>query len=261
MKTRVAIVGVSGTMGRLVSGLVEQSGEYDLVAGLNSKSDLSEMLGAEIVIDLTLPGVSQSVVDFAVDHGLRVLVGTSGWSQNRIDALAARIAGQDEIGVVIIPHFSMGSVIATGLSVLVARFFDSIEIVETHQTGKVDSPSGTAVRTAELIGRARAEIGPVSAPHTDQRARGQQVSSIPVHSLRLEGMLARQDVFFGGAGETLTISHNTLSAASYERGVLLALAATRTAVGVTVGLDQIIDLGLGAADQPGATAATDEASA
>ncbi|HSP51265.1 MAG TPA: 4-hydroxy-tetrahydrodipicolinate reductase [Cryobacterium sp.] len=255
MKTRVAIVGVSGTMGRLVSGLVEQSEEFELVAGLNSKSDLSEMLGAEIVIDLTLPGVSQSVVDFAVDHGLRVLVGTSGWSQNRIDALSARLAGQNEIGVVIIPNFSMGSVIATGLAVLVARYFDSIEIVEAHRAGKVDSPSGTAVRTAEMIGRARAEIGPVSAPHTDQRARGQQVSSIPVHSLRLDGMLAHQDVFFGGAGETLTISHNTLSAASYERGILLALAATRTAVGVTVGLDQIIDLGLGGTAADSHTAA------
>ncbi|TFD26805.1 4-hydroxy-tetrahydrodipicolinate reductase [Cryobacterium cryoconiti] len=244
MKTRVAIVGVTGTMGRLVSRLVEESGDYDLVAGLNSRSELSEMLGAEVVIDLTLPGVSQSVVDFAVDHGLRVLVGTSGWSQVRIDALASRLAGRDDLGVVIIPNFSIGSVIATGLAVQVARFFDSIEIVEAHQAGKVDSPSGTAVRTAELIGRARAEIGPVSAPHIDQRARGQQVSSIPVHSLRLDGLLARQDVIFGGAGETLTISHNTLSAASYERGILLALAAARTAVGVTVGLDQIVDLSL-----------------
>ena len=247
MKTRVAIVGVSGTMGRLVSGLVEQSEEYELVAGLNSKSDLSEMLGAEIVIDLTLPGVSQSVVDFAVDHGLRVLVGTSGWSQNRIDALAARIAGQDEIGVVIIPNFSIGSVLGSAFAAQAARFFDSIEIVEAHQAGKVDSPSGTAVRTAELIGRARAGLGPVSAPHTDQRARGQQVASVPVHSLRLDGLLARQDVFLGGPGETLTISHNTLSAEAYERGILLALAATRTARGVTVGLDRIVDLGLGEA--------------
>jgi 4-hydroxy-tetrahydrodipicolinate reductase len=263
MTTRVAIVGVTGTMGRLVSGLVEATEGFELVAGLSSKSDLSEMLGADVVIDLTLPRVSQSVVDFAVDHGLRVLVGTSGWSQNRIDALANRIAGRDDAGVVIIPNFSIGSVIATALSAMAARYFDSIEIVEAHQAGKVDSPSGTAVRTAELIGRARAELGPVSAPHTDQRARGQQVSSIPVHSLRLEGMLARQDVIFGGAGETLTISHNTLSAAAYERGILLALAATREARGVTVGLDQIIDLGLGekAADpgpaDPGPDSETD----
>ncbi|TFC97809.1 MULTISPECIES: 4-hydroxy-tetrahydrodipicolinate reductase [Cryobacterium] len=260
MKTRVAIVGVTGTMGRLVSRLVEESDDYELVAGLNSRSDLSEMLGAEVVIDLTLPGVSQSVVDFAVDHGLRVLVGTSGWSQSRIDALATRVVGRDDLGVVIIPNFSIGSVIATGLAVQVALVFDSIEIIEAHQAGKVDSPSGTAVRTAELIGRARAEIGPVSAPHIDQRARGQQVSSIPVHSLRLDGMLARQDVIFGGAGETLTISHNTLSAASYERGILLALAAARTAVGVTVGLDQIIDLGLSGSEASGSEASGSEAS-
>jgi 4-hydroxy-tetrahydrodipicolinate reductase len=228
-------------MGRLVSALIEKTDGYDLVARLDSSSALSDMLGADVAVDLTVPGVSQSVVDFAVDHGLRVLVGTSGWSQERIDALGHRLAGRDDAGVVIIPNFSA----------LAARFFDSIEIVEAHHATKVDSPSGTAVRTAELIGRARAGLGPVSAPHTDQRARGQQVSSVPVHSLRLEGMMARQDVFFGGAGETLTISHNTLSSAAYERGILLALAATRTARGVTVGLDRIVDLGLGDADPAG----------
>ncbi|TFC00864.1 4-hydroxy-tetrahydrodipicolinate reductase [Cryobacterium mannosilyticum] len=250
MTTRVAIVGVTGTMGRLVAALVEKTDGYDLVAGLNSASDLAEMLGADVVIDLTVPRASQGVVDFAVDHGLRVLVGTSGWSQERIDALARRIAGRDDTGVVIIPNFSIGSVIGTALSAMVARFFDSIEIVEAHQAGKVDSPSGTAVRTAELIGRARAGLGPVSAPHIDQRARGQQVSSVPVHSLRLEGLLARQDVIFGGTGETLTISHNTLSAAAYERGILLALAAAVSARGVTVGLDQVVDLGLGEPVRP-----------
>ena len=245
MTTRVAIVGVTGTMGRLISKLVDRTEGYRLHAGLDSRSPLSDMLGADVVVDVTLPGVSQSVVDFAVDNGIRVLVGTSGWSQERIDALARRIAGRDDTGVVIIPNFSIGSVIGTALSAMVARFFDSIEIVEAHQAAKVDSPSGTAVRTAELIGKARAGLGPVSAPHIDQRARGQQVSSVPVHSLRLEGLLARQDVIFGGTGETLTISHNTLSAAAYERGILLALAAAVTADGVTVGLDQIVDLGLG----------------
>jgi 4-hydroxy-tetrahydrodipicolinate reductase len=251
MTTRVAVIGATGRMGRLVSALIEKTDGYDLVARLDSSSALSDMLGADVAVDLTVPGVSQSVVDFAVDHGLRVLVGTSGWSQERIDALGHRLAGRDDAGVVIIPNFSIGSVLGSAFSALAARFFDSIEIVEAHHATKVDSPSGTAVRTAELIGRARAGLGPVSAPHTDQRARGQQVSSVPVHSLRLEGMMARQDVFFGGAGETLTISHNTLSSAAYERGILLALAATRTARGVTVGLDRIVDLGLGDADPAG----------
>jgi len=256
MTTRVAVIGATGKMGRLVSDLIEKTDGYDLVARLDSSSALSDMLGADVAVDLTVPGVSQSVVDFAVDNGLRVLVGTSGWSQERIDALGHRLAGRDDAGVVIIPNFSIGSVLGSAFSALAARFFDSIEIVEAHHANKVDSPSGTAVRTAELIGRARAGLGPVSAPHTDQRARGQQVSSVPVHSLRLEGMMARQDVFFGGAGETLTISHNTLSSAAYERGILLALEATRTARGVTVGLDRIVDLGLGDADQAGGV--TDE---
>jgi 4-hydroxy-tetrahydrodipicolinate reductase len=251
-------------MGRLVSRLVEEADGYDLVARLDSTSDLSEMLGADVAVDLTTPGVSQTVVDFAVDNGLRVLVGTSGWSGERVAALTRRVdelnrpertgGGAPETGVIIIPNFSLGSVLGTAFAAMASRFYDSIEIVEAHQATKVDSPSGTAVRTAEVIAHARRSRGPVSAPHTDQRARGQQVASVPVHSMRLEGVIARQDVILGGTGETLTISHNTLSPSSYERGILLALAAVRNAVGVTVGLDQLIDLGLSTALGTGAGA-------
>jgi len=255
MTTRVAIVGATGKMGLLVSDLVEANPDYELVARLNSSSALSEMLGADVAIDLTVPAVSQGIVDFAIDNGIRVLVGTSGWSQARIDALSHKIKGRTDVGAVIIPNFSLGSVLGTAFSALAARFFDSIEIIEAHQSGKVDSPSGTAVRTAELMAAARAGLGPVAAPHIDQRARGQQVATVPVHSLRMAGVLARQDVIFGGSGETLTITHNTLSADAYERGILVALAATRNCVGVTVGLDQLIDLGLsGEAAEPAAVA-------
>ena len=256
MTTRVAVIGATGKMGRLVCDLVENESEYELVARLDSTSALTEMLGADVAIDLTVPSVSQSVVDFAVDNGIRVLVGTSGWSQSRIDSLTHKLKGRTDVGAVIIPNFSLGSVLGTAFAALAARFFDSVEIVEAHQAGKVDSPSGTAVRTAELMAAARAGLGPVAAPHVDQRARGQQVATVPVHSLRLAGLLARQDVIFGGAGETLTITHNTLSADAYERGILVALAAARTCVGVTVGLDQLIDLGLPAAtaDAPPAPA-------
>lgn len=251
MTTRVAVIGATGKMGRLVSDLVDASPDYDLVARLDSTSALSDMLGAEVAVDLTVPAASQGVVDFAVDNGIRVLVGTSGWSQARIDALAHKLTGRTDVGAVIIPNFSLGSVLGTAFAALAARFFDSVEIVEAHQSGKVDSPSGTAVRTAELMAAARAGLGPVAAPHVDQRARGQQVATVPVHSLRLAGVLARQDVIFGGAGETLTITHNTLSADAYERGILVALAAARDCVGVTVGLDRLIDLGLdGAAAEP-----------
>ncbi|MFC6357273.1 4-hydroxy-tetrahydrodipicolinate reductase [Luethyella okanaganae] len=245
MTTRVAVIGATGTMGQLASRLVRDAPDFELVAELDSRSDPGAMLGADVAIDLTSPAVSQRLVDFAVDNGLRVLVGTSGWSRDRIAALERRVEALPETAVVIVPNFSIGSVLGTAVSALVARFFDSIEIVEAHHAGKIDSPSGTSVRTAELIGMARGGIGPVAAPHTDQRARGQQVSSVPIHSLRLEGVLARQEVIFGGRGETLTIRHDTVSASSYEHGIMLALRALPGASGVVVGLDALLDLGLG----------------
>jgi 4-hydroxy-tetrahydrodipicolinate reductase len=242
MTTKVAVVGATGTMGRLVSRLVNDSEDFELVASLGSKDPLSDMLGADVVVDVTLPAISQGVVDFAVANGLNVLVGTSGWSADRIISLEHLLADVPGVGVVIIPNFSLGSVLATSFAAMAARFYDSIEIIEAHKSSKIDSPSGTAVRTAELIGKARASIGPVIAPHADQRARGQQVASVPIHSLRMQGVVAKQDVIFGGNGETLTVSHVTMSETSYESGILLALRAVRNAEGVTVGLDKLIDI-------------------
>ena len=242
MTTKVAVVGATGTMGRLVSRLVEAAEEFELVASLSSKDPLSDMLAADLVVDVTLPAVSQGVVDFAVANGRNVLVGTSGWSADRIVSLEHLLADVPGVGVVIIPNFSLGSVLATSFAATAAKFYDSIEIIEAHKASKIDSPSGTAVRTAELIGKARAAIGPVIAPHADQRARGQQVASVPIHSLRMQGVVAKQDVVFGGTGETLTVSHVTMSETSYEAGILLALRAARGAEGVTVGLDKLLDL-------------------
>ena len=244
MTTKVAVVGATGKMGQLVSQIIEAADDFELVAQIDSKGELSEMLGADIAVDVTIPAVSQGVVEYAVAHGISVLVGTSGWSSDRIATLERTIAGNLAVGVIIVPNFSIGSVLATSFAAMAARFFDSIEIIEAHQASKIDSPSGTAVRTAELMGVARGVLGPVAAPHVDQRARGQQVSSIPIHSLRMQGVVAKQDVIFGGNGEVLTISHETLAPNAYEAGILLALRAARTARGVVVGLDKLIDLGL-----------------
>ncbi|TAJ49685.1 MAG: 4-hydroxy-tetrahydrodipicolinate reductase [Herbiconiux sp.] len=242
MTTKVAIVGATGKMGRLFAGLVEEADDLDLVAELSSQSALDEMLAADLVVDVTVPGVSQGVVDFAVANGKQVLVGTSGWSAERITTLRRTLGDKPRSGVLIIPNFSLGSVLATRFSALAARFYDSIEIIEAHAASKVDSPSGTAVRTAELMQAARSERGPVAAPHSDQRARGQQVASIPVHSLRLAGIVAKQDVIFGGTGEVLTITHETISPTAYAAGILVALRAAVDLRGVTVGLDQLLDL-------------------
>lgn len=250
MTIKVAVVGATGKMGQLVSQIVETSPEFELVAQIGSKGDLSEMLGADIAVDVTLPAVSQGVVEYAVAHGISVLVGTSGWTSERIAGLERMINGNLAVGVIIVPNFSVGSVLATAFAAMAARFYDSIEIIEAHHAGKIDSPSGTAVRTAELMGAARGSLGPVSAPHIDQRARGQQVSSIPIHSLRMQGVVAKQDVIFGGTGELLTISHDTLAPSAYEAGILLALRATTTTTGVVVGLDKLIDLGLPGSESP-----------
>lgn len=244
MTTTVAVVGATGRMGLLISRLIAESHDFELVARLDSQAALDDMLPAELVVDVTVPAVSQSIVDFAVGHGKSVLVGTSGWSATRITSLTHRLGAEGTgAGVIIIPNFSIGSVLATSFAAMAARFYDSIEIIEAHHATKVDSPSGTAVRTAELIGNARAALGPVIAPHADQRARGQQVSSVPIHSLRMEGIVAKQDVIFGGTGETLTLSHETLDPSAYEAGIMLALRALGSTEGVIVGLDRLIHLG------------------
>lgn len=240
MTTSVAVVGASGKLGALVCQLVDDSDDFTLAAALNSRSDLSEMLAADVVVDVSLPAVSKRVIEFAVENGKSVLVGTSGWSRERIAALRPLIDAHPEIGVIFIANFSLGSALATHLATLAAPFYDSIEIVETHGVTKVDSPSGTAVNTAERIAVMRDDD--IQAPHADQRARGQLVAGVPVHSLRMEGVLAKQDVIFGGLGETVTITHSTLSNRSYEAGIMASLRALGAVRGTVVGLDQVINL-------------------
>lgn len=243
MTVRVAVVGATGRMGTLVSRLVEESEGFELTAGVDSKGELSAMLDADVVVDFSVPAVSPAVVDFAIEHGLNVLVGTSGWTSERIAAVEAKVGADPAVGVMIVPNFSLGSVLATRFATTAARFFDSIEIVESHGASKIDSPSGTAIRTAELMAAARTDGALVAAPHADQRARGELVAGVPVHSIRLQGVVATQEVLLGGTGEVLTIRHETFAPTAYEAGIALALRALPTARGVTVGLDSLLGLG------------------
>jgi 4-hydroxy-tetrahydrodipicolinate reductase len=237
--TRIAVVGSTGRMGRLISAIVTETDGLELVAALHSGSDLRELVAADLVVDVTLPHVSPTVVAAAVDAKKAVLVGTSGWTADRVAALRGRV-GATAPGVLIVPNFSIGSVLASSFAERAARWFDSIEIIESHHAAKSDSPSGTAVRTAELMAAARADLGPVGAPHADQRARGQQVASIPIHSLRMDGVVARQEVLFGRTGEQLSIRHDTASQDAYVPGIRLALTALPQLRGVTVGLDVLL---------------------
>jgi 4-hydroxy-tetrahydrodipicolinate reductase len=242
MTTRVAVVGASGRMGTLATALIEADPDLELFASIGSRDPLDGALGADLIFDVTTPAVSHEVVEFAIENRITVVVGSSGWAKDRIASLGPKLGSEPASGVLIVPNFSLGSVLASSFAALASRYFDSIEIVEAHHAHKVDSPSGTAVRTAELIGEARASVGPVDAPHIDQRARGQQVWSVPIHSLRMTGVVAKQDVILGAPGELLTISHETISNSSYEKGILAALRAAPGIRGVVVGLDKVIDL-------------------
>jgi len=244
MTTRVTIVGGTGKLGGVIREVVEAEPGYEVVGVLTSRSDLAEIDGSDLVIDASTPAVSIDVVRAAVERGINVLVGTSGWSNERI-ALVRPLVEKAGTGAVFIPNFSLGSIIGTALAAAAAPFFASIEIVEAHRDTKIDSPSGTAVRTAEMIAAARSSAGPVESPHADQRARGQQVASVPIHSLRRPGVVARQETVLSGPGESVTIVHDTIEPAlAYAPGIRIALAAARDARGVIVGLDNFIDLGL-----------------
>jgi 4-hydroxy-tetrahydrodipicolinate reductase len=244
MTTRVAIVGGTGKLGGIIRSVVEAEDGFDVHAVLGSRDDVSLLDGADLVVDASTPAVSLDIVRAAIERKLNILVGTSGWSAERI-ALVRPLVAAAGTGAVFIPNFSLGSVLGTALAAAAAPFFGSIEIVEAHRETKVDSPSGTAVRTAELMAAARAGVGPVESPHVDQRARGQQVASVPVHSLRRPGVIARQDVILSGPGESLTITHDTVDPAlAYAPGIRLALAGARDAKGVVVGLDAFLDIGI-----------------
>lgn len=240
MTTQVAVVGATGRLGSQVCQVIEGLQAFDVIARLDSSSDLQEMLGADAVVDVTHPGVSATVVDFALDQELPVLVGTSGWSADRLRALEKKVQQMPNASVFVVPNFSVGATVQNILAARAAEFFESIEIVETHHAGKIDSPSGTAVRAAETMAEVRKDRGGVVAPHGEQTARGEQVQGIPVHSLRMQGVVASQDIVFGGVGETLTVSHHTSSPDAYRTGIAMALSYLLSHTGLAVGLERAL---------------------
>jgi 4-hydroxy-tetrahydrodipicolinate reductase len=242
MTIKVAVVGATGRMGKLALELIEAAQDLTLHAALDSKSELTQVLGADVVFDVTLPDVSPTVVKFCVDNGLKVVVGTSGWSAAKLASVEAQLkSAPATAAVIIIPNFSIGSMLASKFAALAAPYFDSIEIVEAHHAGKIDSPSGTAVRTAEMIGTARADLTQPLIPGVGQEARGQVVAGVPIHSMRLAGVSAKQEVYFGGIDEVLTISHDTASTKAYTQGILLCVRKAPAVNGLVVGLQAVIE--------------------
>ncbi|KMS70674.1 dihydrodipicolinate reductase [Streptomyces viridochromogenes] len=248
-KLRVAVLGAKGRIGSEAVRAVEAAEDLELVAAL-SRGDKLETLaetGAQVAVELTTPDSVMANLDYCVNHGIHAVVGTTGWTDERLTQLKGWLSASPETGVLIAPNFSIGAVLTMKFAQIAAPYFESVEVVELHHPKKVDAPSGTATRTAQLIAEARRAAGTAPAPDATETAldgaRGANVDGIPVHAVRLRGLLAHQEVLLGGEGETLTIRHDSLHHSSFMPGILLGARRVVTTPGLTFGLEQFLDLG------------------
>lgn len=246
----VAILGANGRMGAEAVKAVEAAPDMKLVAALGRGDSLAELAnaGARVVVDLTVPESTEANVRFAVEHGMHAVVGTTGWDAGRLGDLEELLGRNTGVGVLIAPNFALGSVLASAFAAKAARYFESVEVIELHHPDKVDAPSGTAVRTAQLIAAERAAAGVGASPDATTTelagARGCDVDGVRIHSVRLRGLVAHQEVLLGGQGEQLTIRHDSFDRASFMPGVLLGVRNVAAHPGLTVGLDGYLDLGV-----------------
>lgn len=235
-------------MGSAAVKAIEAAEDLELSAQLGRGDSLDRLVetGTDVVVDLTVPESTETNVRFAVEHGMHAVVGTTGWDSGRLASLRELLGRHEETGVLIAPNFALGSVLATSFATKAAKYFESVELVELHHPDKVDAPSGTAVRTAQQIASARDEAGVGPGPDATRTAmdgaRGATVDGVHVHSVRLRGLVAHQEVLLGSAGEQLTIRHDSFDRESFMPGVLLGIRSVAGHPGLTVGLDGYLDL-------------------
>ncbi|MFG3348468.1 4-hydroxy-tetrahydrodipicolinate reductase [Streptomyces sp. NPDC048018] len=248
-KLRVAVLGARGRIGAEAVKAVEAAEDMELVATLGRGDKLESLVeaDAQVAVELTTPASVMGNLDFCVRHGIHAVVGTTGWTEERLAQLRGWLAQSPETGVLIAPNFSIGAVLTMKFAQIAAPYFESVEVVELHHPHKVDAPSGTATRTAQLIAAARAEAGLGAQPDATATAldgaRGADVDGVRVHAVRLAGLLAHQEVLLGGEGESLTIRHDSLHHSSFMPGILLGARRVVTAPGLTFGLEHFLDLG------------------
>ncbi len=243
---RVGVLGARGRMGQEVVNAVQGADDMELVAELDAGDDFAVLKQARVVVDFTHPDAVMDNLEFLTGNGIHAVVGTTGFSEERLGKLRSWLAADPSVGVLIAPNFALGAVLAMRFAQQAARFYNSAEVIELHHNRKADAPSGTAAHTAKLIGEARAAAGlePGEDATTSERdgARGALVEDVRVHSVRLPGLVAHEEILFGGEGETLTIRHDSLHRTSFMPGVLLGVRSVLTRPGLTVGLENILDL-------------------
>ncbi|AKU19077.1 4-hydroxy-tetrahydrodipicolinate reductase [Luteipulveratus mongoliensis] len=233
-------------MGSQACQAVEAAEDLELVGRFDVGDDLGDLGGAQVAVELTVPDSSPANIAHCVEQGVHAVVGTTGWTDPRLAALRDQLAAKPEVGVLIAPNFAIGALLMMSFARQAARFYESVEVVETHHPDKVDAPSGTAARTASLIAEARREAGLGDVPDattTDpDGARGARVDGVPVHALRLRGRVAHQEVAFGAIGEALTIRHDSFDRVSFMPGVLTGVRDVAGHPGLTVGLEHYLGL-------------------
>jgi 4-hydroxy-tetrahydrodipicolinate reductase len=234
-------------MGLEVCKAVDAADDLELVAMVDQGDWLfnASDAGAQVLVDFTTPDVVMDNLHWAVDQGINVVVGTSGFTEQRLDRLRGWLSHKPEVGVLIAPNFGIGAVLMMQFAARAARYFESAEIIEQHHPRKLDAPSGTSMHTAKVIAEARAAANCPPMPDATKEeqlgARGTDIDGVRVHSIRAAGLVAHQEVLFGATGETLTIRHDSLDRSSFMPGVLLAVRAVLTRPGLTIGLDPLLE--------------------
>ncbi len=245
---RVGVLGSRGKVGQAIVEGVRVASDLEFTVGVDQGDSLSDFVDSQtrVVVDFTHPDVVMDNLKFLVENGIHAVVGTTGFTQERLDQVRGWLAEHPESAVLIAPNFAIGAILSMHFAQQAARFFDSAEVVELHHPYKADAPSGTAGRTAQLIAAARAEAGCAPMPDATstglEGARGADVDGVRVHSVRLAGLVAHQEVLFGTQGETLTIRHDSLDRTSFVPGVLLGIREIGAHPGLTVGLDAFMAL-------------------
>jgi len=239
---RVGVFGARGRMGLEVCNAVDAAPDLDLVARVDQGDPRDE---ADVYVDFTTPEVVMGNLEWAIDQGIHVVVGTTGFTAERFEQVREWLAKKPGVGVLIAPNFGIGAVLMMQFAAKAARYFESAEIIEQHHPRKLDAPSGTATHTAQLIAAARAEAGLGAMPDATKEeqpgARGAEIDGVRVHAVRAAGLVAHQEVLFGTEGETLTIRHDSLDRVSFMPGVLLAVRAVGQRPGLTVGIDSLLE--------------------
>jgi len=245
-KIRVGVLGARGRMGAEVVKAVSNSSDLELVAELDLGDSLDQLISskAQVVVDFTTPDSVMNNLEFLIQNNIHAVVGTTGFDSARIDSLSKELSKHPQVGVLIAPNFAIGAVLMMEFAEKAARYFDSAEIIEMHHPAKVDAPSGTAARTAELMTQARKDSKKAPMPDATKQsldgARGSKVGDIQIHSIRAQGLVAHQEVLLGGVGETLTIRHDSLDRAGFMPGVLLGIRSVLNHPGLTHGLDKFM---------------------